>query len=229
VNSNISGTGVYQANGGYYSSSSSYAGGGGRIAIKFYSASDLSTLKNNILARGYGYSGDGTIYLMDYTSGQDYLLIKGDGTSAKNTSVGNGYSDYYFDTIEVLDGSKLYIVGTQNIAASMCITGGSPVGVVDPLINCAGTANFRYYDLGVSLKGFDSTTRKYEFLIDGPDSGGLFVSSNTGTISGDGTITTRIKLSKIGTYNFSFNLYDGNQVDSLILRNVSKSVQVKKE
>ncbi|MDD3302609.1 MAG: hypothetical protein PHN31_03560, partial [Candidatus Gracilibacteria bacterium] len=109
------------------------------------------------------------------------------------------------------------------------ITGGSPVGVVDPLINCAGTASFRYYDLGVNIKNFDSVTKKYEFLINGPTSGASFLTSGTGTVSGNGYVSTRIKLSKLGTYTFTFNLYDGILADSKLLKSSIKTVQVKKE
>ncbi|MDD3302596.1 MAG: hypothetical protein PHN31_03495, partial [Candidatus Gracilibacteria bacterium] len=222
VNGNISGNGIYQAKGG---GTTSYNGGGGRIAIRYNTVSDLTILKSKISINGPSTAGEGTIYLKDISTGKDYLLVKGDSVSGNyNTSVGTGYTDYYFDTIEVTDYGKLYKVGTQNIVSPLCIVSG--FGVIDPLINCTGDTNFRYYDLGIGIKNFSPITRKYEFLINGPSGGYSFMTASNGTITGNGNILSRIKIVKIGTYIITFNLYDGNLANSQILRTVTKTVTV---
>jgi len=230
VNSNISWTWIYQANWGYYSSGYMPAWAWGRIAIKYASASDISTLKTKVTATWFWYAWAGTIYLMNYTTWQDYLLIKWlNNSSNRYTWLWTWYADYYFDTIEVLDWAKLYKIWTQNIASAMCITWWTPVWVVDPLINCAWTASFRYYDLGVNIKNFDSVTKKYEFLINWPVSWASFLTSWTWTVSWNWYVSTRIKLSKLWTYTFTFNLYDWNLADSKLLKSSIKTIQVKKE
>ncbi|MDD3302602.1 MAG: hypothetical protein PHN31_03525 [Candidatus Gracilibacteria bacterium] len=228
VNGNISGTGTYQAIGGG-SSSTSYAGGGGRVAIKYNSVSDLVALKNNIYVTGPGVAGEGTIYLKDISTGSDYLFIKGDGVSGNYyTSFGTGYTDYYFDVIEVTNGARLYKVGTQNVVSSSCIVSGTPVGTIDPLINCTGDANFKYYDLSVGINNFSSIERKYEFFVAGPSGGASLMTTSNGVINGNGNIPSRIKIIKVGTYTITFNLYDGNLANSQIFKTMTKTVIVKK-
>ncbi|MDD3302598.1 MAG: hypothetical protein PHN31_03505, partial [Candidatus Gracilibacteria bacterium] len=204
-----------------------YNGGGGRISIKYNSVSDLNTLKNNTSATGPGTAGEGTIYLKDISTGIDYLLIKGDSVSGNsNTSVGSGFTDYYFDKIEVTNYGKLYKVGTQNIVSPLCVVSGS--GIIDPLINCTGDTNFRYYDLSIGLTNFSSIPRKYEFLVSGPSGGASFMTASNGTITGNGVLSSRLKLIKIGTYTITFNIYDGILANSHIFKTITKTIVVKK-
>ncbi|MDD2871134.1 MAG: hypothetical protein PHS49_04020, partial [Candidatus Gracilibacteria bacterium] len=201
-------------------------GAGGRVSIKYNTVTDITTLKNNITSTGPGSAGEGTIYLKNNTTNDEYLLIKGDGSTTRNTTVGTGYNDYYFDTIEVTDGAKFYKQGSENIIAGLCILGGTPVGVVGPGIICNGVSSYKYYDLNISIKKFDLRNRKHELLITGPSGGYELIGSGTGVINGNGNFTKKIKITKTGTYTFTFKLYDSNDENALVKKTVIKTVNV---
>ncbi|MDD3302601.1 MAG: hypothetical protein PHN31_03520, partial [Candidatus Gracilibacteria bacterium] len=190
VNSNISGTGVYQANGGYYSSSSSYAGGGGRIAIKFYSASDLSTLEANVLAQGSGYAGDGTIYLKNTSSGDQYIIANGNGASYSKSNLVNVDLNDFKEII--INGGSLTVTGVTSplsIPYLLDIKNYGYLNLSNSSVSIVGGLNLNnsnFYSLGnISVNGNVSASNSANF-----HSSGFTISGSLNNNSGYFTISS---------------------------------------
>ena len=215
VNWNISWNWSFLANWGDNWYNDNYCWAGWRIAIKYNSVTDLNSLKNNISAVWPGYAWEGTIYLKNLSSWEDYLLIKGDW-KAYNTHVWTGYNDYYFDTIEITNWAKFYISWTETIAAQNCVLWWDPVWIIDPNISCDWTVGFKYYDLITNISNFSIKERKYEYIIQWPDWWATMMNSATWTINWNWVLSNRIKLSRLWTYKFVINIYNWTSEDATI-------------
>ena len=229
VNSNLSWSWIYEANWWECTNSSAYDWWWWRIAIKYWSVDNLEELKSNSLATWPATAWEGTIYFINNTTWDEYLLIKWHWLLWNKTWVWNSYTDYYFSTIEVTDGAKLYQMWTEDIFADMCIIGWDVVWEIDSNINCDWSVSFRYYDLRASLTNFSLFDRKYEYSIEWPEWWFTVMWTSNWVVNWNWTISNRIKFTRLWTYTITFDLYDWNEEDSEILETVIKNVTIRTE
>lgn len=85
VNGNLSWAWIYEANWWECTNNSVWDWWWWRIAIKYWSISDLSILRNNISVKWPATAWEWTIYLKNNTNWDEYLIIKWDGWSRWTT------------------------------------------------------------------------------------------------------------------------------------------------
>ncbi|MDD3303284.1 MAG: hypothetical protein PHN31_07040, partial [Candidatus Gracilibacteria bacterium] len=210
VSGNISGSGVYQAIGG--TSSEGYPGAGGRIAIKYGSVFNLTTLKSKISASGPSIAGEGTIYIKDLTSGYESLIIKGDGGNYGTfTTVNlNNFDDVVIDGGNfTASGSyswnipksftvKNYGILTTRSSVPLSISGSLTLSNNGKLVsNSPLTISSDLILLNGMLDNNNNSNISNLFTFSGGtvnNNSGLYISSNinflTGALYNDGTLST---------------------------------------